>query len=98
MEWQCIERSVMLLGVTGNTGGSEPSILGSNPREAAGRIVGTLHTVRNPPCENTLACVAQRQEARDLGSRQCQFESDHKYELVVHTLNYPACPRPINIR
>lgn len=35
MEWQCIEWSVMLLGVTGNTSGSGPDVLGSNPREAA---------------------------------------------------------------
>lgn len=49
----------MLLGVTGNTVGSDPTVLGSNPREAAGRIVGTLRIERNPPCENTLACVAQ---------------------------------------
>jgi hypothetical protein len=31
-------RPVMLLGVTGNTVGSEPTVLGSNPREAASSL------------------------------------------------------------
>ena len=36
---RCIEWSVMLLGVTGNTSDSGSDVLGSNPREAAVREV-----------------------------------------------------------
>jgi hypothetical protein len=35
-------RPVMLLGVTGNTVGSDPTVLGSNPREAASSLCSPM--------------------------------------------------------
>ena len=34
----------------------------------------------SPQCHQ--ACVAQLEDARDLGSRKCRFESDRRYEYL----------------
>lgn len=84
----------MLLGVTGNTVGSDPTVLGSNPREAAQWEMGYQRSISEPP-----SCLCRPSgEPLDLGSGACRFDSCHKYELVVHTLNYPANSQPLALK
>ena len=74
---RCIEWSVMLLGVTGNTSDSDSDVLGSNPREAALRSYLWLSFA-----EITCLCRPSG-EPLDLGSSECRFDSCHKYGSLI---------------